>query len=173
VGSSGAGTPAVYAAAAMTEPILSPDALQFLAGSRRATLATIDDLGRPRLVPICFVVSEDRATEAPVIHTPLDEKPKRDDDPLGLARVRDIRADPRVSVLVDRWDEDWTRLAWVRVEGTAGLLGPSTAAEHARVVAAIRARYPQYANHRLEERPIIRIAIERATDWGRLTDMED
>ncbi len=108
-----------------------------------------------------------------MLYTPLDEKPKRGDEPLALARVRDIRADPRVSVLVDRWDEDWTRLAWLRVEGTAELLGPSTAAEHTRVVAALRARYPQYANHRLEERPIIRIALERATDWGRLTDMED
>ena len=53
----------------------------------------------------------------PILYTPLDDKPKRTDDPLTLARVRDIAADPRVSILADRWDEDWTRLAWLRAEG--------------------------------------------------------
>ena len=54
---------------------------------------------------------------APVLYTPIDDKPKRSDDPMALARVRDILADPRVTVLVDRWDEDWTRLAWLRCDG--------------------------------------------------------
>ena len=66
------GTPAVYAAAAMTEPILTPEMWRFLAETRRATLATIDDAGRPRLVPICFVLSEDPSTGAPTLHTPLE-----------------------------------------------------------------------------------------------------
>jgi len=133
----------------------------FLAGARRATLATIRPDGRPRLVPICFVLDDER----PVLHTPLDDKPKRGDDPLALARVRDIRADPRVTVLVDRWDEDWSRLAWLRCEGRATIVGP-TDAGHAPVVAALRAKYRQYATHRLEVRPIIRIFIERVTVWG-------
>lgn len=152
----------------MTEPILSRDALQFLAGSRRATLATIDDLGRPRLVPICFVVSEDRATEAPVVHTPLDEKPKAVDDPWRLARVHDISLRPAVSLLVDRWSEDWTELAWLRVHGDAVLLEPGdpfAGDEREAAIEALRDKYPQYATHDLESRPLIRIVLASATSW--------
>ena len=123
---------------------------------------TIGPDRRPRPIPICFVL----ATDEPVLWTPLDDKPKRTDDPRTLARVRDIAADPRVSVLADRWDEDWTRLAWLRADGQATVLDP--APEHAPVVAALRERYPQYRTHRLEERPLIRIEIERVTSWGAL-----
>lgn len=140
----------------LTEPERS-----LLAANRRAVLATIAPDGRPRLVPICFVLDEVR----PVLYTPLDDKPKRDDDPLALARVRDVRADPRVTVLVDRWDEDWVRLGWLRCDGRAHLLEP-TAHEHPGIVAALRIKYPQYARHRLEARPLIRIEIERTTAWG-------
>ena len=82
--------------------------------------------------------------------------------------MRDLLADPRVTVLVDRWDEDWTRLAWLRGHGTASLLEPAgeDAAEHALAVAALRAKYPQYATHDLAGRPIIQIVLERATSWG-------
>ncbi len=133
--------------------------------SRRAVLATIAADGSPRLVPICFVLDARR----PVLYTPLDEKPKRLDEPRGLARVRDLLADPRVSVLVDRWDEDWERLAWLRCLGSASLLEPGTdTAEHGAAVTALRAKYRQYAEHRLEARPIVRIAIEHRTSWGRL-----
>jgi PPOX class probable F420-dependent enzyme len=102
-----------------------------------------------------------------VLYTPIDQKPKQSADPLSLARVRDILARPRVAVLVDRWDEDWTRLGWVRLTGTAGLLEPGHA-EHPGAVAALRGKYPQYASQRLHEHVIIRVAIERATAWGAL-----
>lgn len=136
-----------------------------LSEARQAVLATIASDGRPRLVPVCFVVDRTR----PVLWTPLDEKPKGVDDVLHLARVLDIQADPRVTVLVDRWDEDWTRLAWVRCYGTATLVTPG-AEPRAReaAIAALRARYPQYATHGLEARPIIRIAIERTASWSAL-----
>lgn len=140
----------------------------FLGEARRAVLATIAPDGRPRLVPVCFVLH----AELPVFYTALDEKPKSVDEPRSLARVRDLQADPRVSVLVDHWDEDWARLAWLRCHGTASLLEPGRAAdraEHASATAALRTRYRQYAAHDLETRPIIRIAIERALGWGRLT----
>src|SRR6187401_111726 len=103
-----------------SEPLLSTDQRAFLASARRAVLATIAPDGQPRLVPICFVMDD---TE-PTLYTPIDDKPKRDDDPLALARVRDIEADPRVTILVDHWDEDWTRLAWLRATGLAALLQP-------------------------------------------------
>jgi PPOX class probable F420-dependent enzyme len=138
----------------------------FLSAARSATLATIRPGGAPRLVPICFVAVDGSPC---LLYTPIDEKPKRADDPHDLARVRDITLDGRVSLLVDRWSEDWAQLAWLRLEGTASLLDPGpgdVGAEHAAAVLALRAKYPQYAGHRLEERPMIRIIVERAISWG-------
>jgi PPOX class probable F420-dependent enzyme len=151
-----------------TESLLTPTELAFLATARTAVLATIDDGGAPRLVPICFVV-----TESPrlVLHSPLDEKPKRIVDPHDLQRVRDILERPEVALLIDRWSEDWTRLGWLRLRGLADLVEPddaSAASEHAAAVAALRRKYPQYGTHRLEERPLIRIVIERRRGWGNL-----
>ena len=140
--------------------MLTDDDRALLGASRRAVLATIGPGGRPRLVPVCYVVDPDR----PVVFSPLDEKPKRSDDPLALARVRDIAADPRVTLLADRWDEDWTRLAWLRLEGLAGLFHSSDPA-HAAVVAALRARYPQYERQRLEDRPMIKVVVDRVVRW--------
>jgi len=146
-----------------SEPLLSTDQRALLDSARRAVLATIAPDGHPRLVPICFVV----AGEPPILYTPIDDKPKRSEDPLTLARVRDIAADPRVTVLVDFWDEDWTRLAWLRSEGRATLLEPGDGTEeHSVTVAALRIKYRQYATHRLDELPLIRIALERVIGWG-------
>jgi PPOX class probable F420-dependent enzyme len=150
-----------------SKPVLTDAQRAFLEAARRAVLATISPDGRPRLVPICFSLD----SAGPILYTPLDDKPKRSGDPLALARVRDIEADPAVSVLVDRWDEDWSRLAWLRMDGRAAILPPSAdQPEHAAAIAALRARYPQYATHRLEARPLIRIAIERVVDWGPLVE---
>jgi PPOX class probable F420-dependent enzyme len=146
-----------------SDSVLSSDQRAFLGPARRAVLATIAPDGHPRLVPICFVLHAAR----PNLYTPIDDKPKRADDPLGLARVRDIAADPGVTVLVDRWDEDWTRLAWLRGEGVAVVLDPTTDAhEQTAAVTALREKYAQYAIHRLEIRPLIRITLERVTTWG-------
>ena len=145
-----------------SEPLLSAAQRTLLASARRAVLATIAPDGGPRLVPICFVLDSDPL----ILYTPIDDKPKRGDDPLTLARVRDIAADPRVTILVDRWNEDWTRLAWLRVEWVAALLDPEVGAEHAAAVSALRAKYRQYESQRLEVRPVIRITLERVIGWG-------
>jgi PPOX class probable F420-dependent enzyme len=97
---------------------------------------TLADDGRPRPVPIAFAFRYESGTL--VLYTALDEKKKSVADPRDLARVRDIAAHARVAVLVDRWDEDWTRLAWVRLEGTATVLEPQGGAE-----AAASMRKPQ------------------------------
>jgi PPOX class probable F420-dependent enzyme len=153
-----------------SEPVLTAVQRAFVQSVRRAVLTTITPDGHPRLVPICFSFDEDRA----VLWTPIDDKPKRTVEPLALARVRDLRADPRVTVLFDRWDEDWTRLAWLRAEGSAVVLeAEAGSTERATAIAALRSRYPQYAGHRLESRPLIRISIERVTDWGRLDQLDD
>lgn len=149
----------------MADPILSDEQRAFLETARRAILVTIAPDGRARPVPICFALDARR----PVLYTPIDEKPKAVGDPFRLARVRDIRRDPRVAVLIDRWDEEWTGLAWLRTLGRASLLRPGDgAAEHAVAVTELRAKYPHYASHDLESRPVIRIALERATSWGNL-----
>lgn len=145
---------------------LTPAERALLVEQRRATLVTIAPDGRPRPVPCCFAVSDVRGPL--VIDTPIDAKPKRHADPARLARVRDIARDPRVSLLVDRWDEDWTRLAWLRLVGMASLLVPGNDG-HAAAVVALRARYPQYQGHRLESLPVIRIVPERVTFWEAAT----
>lgn len=137
----------------------------FLSGARRAILATIAPDGRPRPVPICFALDPSE----PVLYTALDEKPKTVDEPLHLARVKDLLVDPRVTVLVDRWDEDWSRLAWLRIDGRASLLFSGEApVEHGLAARGLRAKYPPYRTHDLERRPIIRIVIDRAVGWGAL-----
>jgi PPOX class probable F420-dependent enzyme len=149
----------------MRDPVLSKAERAFLDVARSAVLVTIAADGRPRPVPICFVLDPGR----PVLYTPLDEKPKTVDDPRRLARVRDIEADPRVAVLVERWDEDWADLAWLRIEGVACVVETGTStADRTAAIAALRQKYPQYASHDLETRPIICVTIERTTSWGAL-----
>ncbi len=147
----------------------------FVAAARQAVLATTGPTGRPRPVPVCFVLLDrPDPTGAPSVtrlYTPLDEKPKRSADPRALARVRDILARPAVSILFPRWDEDWSRLGWVRIDGLAALVEPPARAdgsEHAAAITALRAKYPQYLAQRLERRPLIRIEIQRTVTWGRL-----
>ena len=136
-------------------PTLTPAERDLLSSARRGTLATIAPDGRGRLVPVCFIVIDD------VVWSALDEKPKQVSDPRTLARVRDIERDPRVTLLVDRWSEDWSKLAWLRIAGRAEL-----ADSEPSVVAALRAKYPQYDDHDLASRPMIAIAIEAVSGWS-------
>jgi PPOX class probable F420-dependent enzyme len=140
---------------------LSQREMQLLNDARRAVLATIAPDGAPHLVPIAFVHADG------VIYSALDEKPKSVADPRDLARVHDIERDPRVSVLVDEWHEDWSQLGWLRLSGTARVIDANaeSAPEHADAVHLLRAKYAQYATHALETRPLIRIEIERVRSW--------
>lgn len=121
-------------------------------------------------MPIAYAF--DDAPQGLVVYSALDEKRKAAADPHALARVRDIGTRPRVAVLVDHWDEDWAHLAWLRLEGTATVLEPpqggavASAAEHAHAVGLLRARYPQYATHALEARPMIKISVRRVSGWS-------
>lgn len=156
----------------MTTPsdILTPGQRRFLASARRAVLATTGPDDRPRLVPVCFVLGQDDAHGRPLLYSPLDEKPKQVSDPRALARVRDLLVLPQVTLLVDRWDEDWSRLAWLRVYGTGELLEPQPREreEHQAAVEALRDKYPPYRDMHLESLPIIRIAVTRVLSWGDL-----
>jgi len=155
----------------MAEPILTPEERAFLAAARRAVLATIDPEGQPRLVPVCFVVGDDDdRLGRSRLYTPIDEKPKASPDPRRLSRLRDLLVLPNATLLVDRWDEDWSRLGWLRVYGRGEILEPEPheRVEHVEAVVALRRKYPQYEEQALEQRPIIRVTIDRARSWGNL-----
>ncbi|HEX9445067.1 MAG TPA: TIGR03668 family PPOX class F420-dependent oxidoreductase [Candidatus Binatia bacterium] len=135
---------------------LAPQATRLLRSARVAHLATADADGRPHVIPICFALAGRE------LFSPLDEKPKKT-APLRLKRVRNIQANPNVAVVVDRYDEDWRRLAYVLAAGKAKLL--SSGARHEKAVRLLRKKYPQYRKMRLEERPVIFIRIESWRSW--------
>jgi PPOX class probable F420-dependent enzyme len=131
---------------------------RFLDQSRVAHLATVGRDNVPHLVPVCFWLDDAS------LYITVDEKPKRTDIP--LKRLRNIQENPSVAVTVDRWDEDWTRLAWVMLRGSAGIL--SSGDEHDRAQQALRLRYPQYCAMDLAPLPVIAIRILRVLSWGAL-----
>jgi PPOX class probable F420-dependent enzyme len=137
--------------------MFSAEELRFTESQRVAHLATANANGRPHVVPVCFAYLEGR------IYIAIDEKPKRS---LRLKRLRNIDENPQVALVLDRYDEDWSRLAWVLVQGTASVLdaGP----EHGRALAALREKYPQYRAMALEGRPVISMTVERVSSWGYL-----
>ena len=119
--------------------------------ARRAVLTTIGADGAPHSVPVCFAVRDDD------IVTEIDRKPK--DPTRTLARVRNIELDARVTLLVDRWDEDWTRLCWIMVRGIARIEEPG-----GRTAELLAQRYQQYREQPPDGR-VIAIAPARVTWW--------
>ncbi|MBS0640582.1 MAG: TIGR03668 family PPOX class F420-dependent oxidoreductase [Proteobacteria bacterium] len=138
--------------------MLSEAQARFLAAARVGHLATADAAGAPHLVPVCFCLLQDS------IYITIDEKPKRTDRP--LKRLRNIQVNPAVALTVDRWDEDWSRLAWVMVRGRAEVL--DAGAEHDAAQAALRGRYKQYRSMDLAPLPVIAIRIHSVLSWGSL-----
>jgi len=132
---------------------------RFVRQHRVARLATLDERGRPHVVPICYAYARGR------LYTPLDLKPKAV-APEGLRRVRNILANPQVQVLIDDYDEDWSRLAFVQLRGTAALLHEG--AEYKRALRLLTRKYPQYQSLPLAGRPVIAVTVEGVVAWGRL-----
>ena len=128
--------------------------------ARVARLATLDGKNRPHIVPICFVY------DGKLFYTAVDRKPKRVPAE-RLARLRNIRAVSRIALLIDEYDDDWTRLWYVLIRGRAKLIPKSAHLEHASAIRKLRAKYVQYAQGMLaDDASIIRITPERATFWG-------
>ena len=125
----------------MSTPMTEAQARRMLGDERVGRLATADPGGLPHVVPVVFALDDDR------VFLPIDHKPKRAATPEGLRRIRNLRANPRASLLVDRYDEDWTRLAWVRVDGPVDLVEEGPAYRGA--VARLTDKYPQYREHPL------------------------
>lgn len=122
--------------------------------ARVARLATADAQGVPHLVPVTFAAHGDAIVFA------VDHKPKSG---MNLRRLRNIAANPAVTFLADHYDEDWTRLWWVRADGFATVLtGP---AERAEPVAWLSAKYPQYGDHP-PEGPVVHATVTAWRGWA-------
>ena len=140
--------------------MLSDGERRFLARQRIAHLATADRHAIPHVVPVCFAILGD------TLYVTIDEKPKR--RPVtALKRLRNIAENPAVTVIVDRYDEDWTRLGWVMLRGHAEILREGE--EHRDAQALLRSRYPQLGAMQIAEYPVIAVRIERTTSWGNLS----
>ena len=140
-------------------PMLSGAERRFVESMRIARLATADANGAPHVVPVCYALAGDN------LYVTIDEKPKRS-DVRAMKRLRNIVQNPEVAVVVDRYDEDWSRLAWVMLRGRAEILDAGD--EHDRAQAALRERYPQYRAMRIEPLPVIALRIDRVNAWGAL-----
>jgi PPOX class probable F420-dependent enzyme len=129
-----------------------------LRAARVGRLATADPAGRPLVVPVCY------AFDGRAIYSAIDAKPKRATG-RGLRRIRNIEENPQVSLVVDQYDEDWTRLWYVIVEGRAALLTGGDAFGCA--VDLLREKYPQYRAMGLDRAAglVIAIAPERFVTW--------
>lgn len=128
-----------------------------VARARVAHFATADQYARPHVIPVVFVY------EHPHLYIPVDRKPKQVEDWRDLRRVRNVVNNGRVSVVVDVYDEDWSRLRWVLLEGTAEVI--ESGEERDRAIAALEAKYPQYRTLSLEGCPVIRVDVERRVEW--------
>ena len=124
-------------------------AWDLLAQARVARLALLDEEDLPRVLPVTFAVFEGAVWSA------IDQKPKRAAEP---ARVRRLRRRPEAALLVDRYDDDWSRLAWVELRGEVSVepLGPA--------LEALVEKYPQYASER-PPGPLLRLAPRRFACW--------
>jgi PPOX class probable F420-dependent enzyme len=129
----------------------------FIRAARVAHLGTADAGGQPHVIPICFVFDRNE------FFSPIDEKPKQT-SPRPLKRLRNISENPKICLLVDRYEEDWQNLAYVLVLGTAKIL--LRGKRHDRAIGLLRRKYPQYRAMVLEQRPIIRISPARAVGWS-------
>ncbi len=129
--------------------------MRALVGAARvARLATTDADGRPHLVPLCFVLEGD------VLYSAVDRKPKPS---TRLRRLENVSLHPEVTLLVDHYEEDWSRLWWVRLRGTARVLeeGP----EHDCALSLLAEKYEQY---RAEPPPgpVIAVALGEWRGWS-------
>ncbi|MFF8593380.1 TIGR03668 family PPOX class F420-dependent oxidoreductase [Streptomyces sp. NPDC015220] len=143
-------------------PRMEPDqARRRFTAARVARLATVDEAGRPHLVPVVFAAAGEDA-----LVTAVDRKPKRTTD---LKRLRHIAAAPSVCLLVDAYDEDWERLWWVRADATAAIVRPdapdaAVRERYAAAVARLCRKYPQYRADP-PDGPVVAMDVHRWSGW--------
>jgi PPOX class probable F420-dependent enzyme len=141
-------------------PLISDPVRAKLDAAQVARLGTVNSDQEPHLVPICFVF------DGSLFYTAIDRKPKRVQAD-QLARLKNINTSPQVALLVDEYNDDWTRLWYVLVRGKAELISDS--AECERAIELLRAKYHQYRSGILAgDAPVVRITPERITSWGKI-----
>ncbi len=155
-----AGIGAIDSHPAADRHMLSHHERRFLSAQRVGHLATADGRAIPHVVPVCFTISQG------TLYITIDEKPKRVAG-AALKRVRNIERNPMVAIMVDRYDEDWTRLGWVMLRGRAEILRAGT--EHDRAQELLRSRYHQLVAMQIADRPVIAVRLERVKSWGDLS----
>jgi PPOX class probable F420-dependent enzyme len=139
--------------------VLTEAERRFVLSRPSAHLATADANAVPHVVPVCFALAADSA------YVVIDQKPKRV-PPERLKRARNILENPKASLLVDHYENDWQRLGWVALHGRAELV--SDAGEHREALRLLQERYPQYREMALDEAPVIALRIERVNAWGEM-----
>ena len=132
---------------------------KFIQHHRVGRLATVDATGLPHVIPVCFVCAENN------IYITVDEKPKTV-APKTLKRLRNIAENTNVAMVVDEYDEDWSRLAWVLFRGHAKILANGN--EHTLAQELLRGRYPQMLEMKLKSLPVIAVRLTKVTSWGNL-----
>jgi PPOX class probable F420-dependent enzyme len=133
----------------------SREARRRLDAARIARLATVTPGGGAHVVPIVFALDGD------TLYFAVDAKPKTT---ANLKRLRNITANPAVSILVDHYDnDDWTKLWWVRADGSARIVDDDGEAD--RAIELLASRYPQHRQTR-PPGPVVAVAIERVTGWS-------
>jgi PPOX class probable F420-dependent enzyme len=137
-----------------------PQVSGFLAGARIGHLATVGTGGAPHNIPVCFWFDGAR------FYFAIDEKPKRRTG-MELKRMRNIAANPRVALVIDHYEEDWSFLAYILVHGRAQVVDDPN--EYLLALRNLREKYPQYRQMALvaEANPMVRIDVERVHVWGR------
>ena len=124
-------------------------------------LATASATGAPHVIPVCF------AFDGQVIYSVLDQKPKS--APLiRLRRVRNIQANPQVSLVVDHYEDDWQRLGYLLVTGRAEVL--LDGGERVGAIRLLREKYHQYRTMDVDANPVIKIVPDRIVGWGTVPD---
>ncbi len=127
-----------------------PDVRSLVAGASVGRLGTVGIDGRPHLVPCCFVL------DGEVLYSAVDAKPKRSPH---LQRLANVRANPEVTLLVDHYEDDWSKLWWVRVRGRGRVLEAGEEADRARTQLA--GKYPQY----VQQPPTGAVLAIDITEW--------
>ena len=136
---------------------LTPRASRLIRSARVAHLATSDRSGQPHVIPICFVY------DGKCFCSPIDEKPKRA-APTKLKRLKNIRDNPAVALVIDHYDEDWRKLGYILVFGKARIL--QSGDKHRRAVKLLRRKYRQYRAMAIDERPMIVITAKQIVSWN-------
>jgi PPOX class probable F420-dependent enzyme len=140
-------------------PTWTVEARRFLEAHRHGHLATTGADGAPHVIPVCYALDDAG------VYFVADEKPKRR-PARTLQRLANLRENPRAALVVDEYDDDWTRLAWVLVRGPAAVL--TDPAAHAAALRLLRARYAPYRAMALDDpaaHPVVRLEPARVTMW--------